>query len=218
MKILSPSLLSANFACLESELDIIKKAGAQYIHLDIMDGHFVPNITFGAPVVKKLRPVTDLVFDVHLMIDNPDDFIDDFAKAGADIITVHAEACTDMAATLQHIRDLGIQPAVALRPKTPISVIESVLPMVDMVMLMTVEPGFGGQKLIPETLDKIRELAALRDARGYTFPIEIDGGATIDNAQTLLDCGTDIIVAGSAVFGAPDVAEATRKFMEILQA
>lgn len=215
MKILAPSLLSADFSCLAEELAKIEKAGAQYIHLDIMDGHFVPNITFGAPVVKKLRPVSGLVFDVHLMIEHPERFLADFAKAGADILNVHAETCKDLPKILQTIRSMGISPAVTVKPKTPVAEIAAVLPLVDMVLVMTVEPGFGGQSLIPACLDKVKELRDLRKTQGLAYRIQVDGGVTLENARQILDCGADILVAGSAVFGAGDVSAAAEAFLKI---
>ena len=214
-KYLSPSLLSADFSCLAAELRRIEEAGSQYLHLDVMDGHFVPNITFGPPVVKKLRPVSRMVFDVHLMIEHPDQYLKPFAEAGADIINVHQEVCPDLLGILTTIREeYHVRPAVTIKPKTPVAAIRDALPLADIVMVMTVEPGFGGQKLIPECVDKVRELARLRDELGLSYLIEVDGGVTLDNAKELLDAGVDVLVAGSAVFGAKDPAAATREFLK----
>lgn len=216
-KILAPSLLSADFSRLAEELKCIEGAGAQYIHLDIMDGHFVPNITFGPPVVKKLRPVSKMVFDVHLMIENPEKYFQPFVEAGADIINVHQETCPDLPQTLRSLRqEFGVRPAVTIKPNTPVSAIADVLDLVDLVMVMTVEPGFGGQKLIPACVDKIRQLKQIRAERGLSFLIEVDGGVTLGNAEELLLAGVDVLVAGSAVFGAKDPAAAVQSFLKLM--
>ncbi len=217
MKTLSPSLLSADFSKLAEELAIVKNAGAQYIHLDIMDGHFVPNITFGAPVLRSIRKVTDLVFDVHLMIENPEKYLADFASAGADILNVHFEACTDLGKIIDTIHSLGCKAGVTVRPDTPVEAVASVLDKVDMVLVMTVFPGFSGQKFIPEALNKIPSLVKARKERKLNFDIQIDGGVSLNNLRQVLDAGADSIVAGSAVFGAENPGEAVEKFMTIIR-
>ena len=178
----------------------VKDDIAQYIHIDVMDGMFVPNITLGAPVVKSLRKYTDRILDVHLMIEEPDRYVEDFAKAGADIITVHAEACRHLDRTVAHIKELGTMAGVAINPATPIEVLRHVIDQVDMVLIMTVNPGYGGQKLIPYTLEKVTELRRILGERGIKLDIEVDGGITLDNVDQALIAGANIIVAGSAVF------------------
>ncbi|MGL4791382.1 MAG: ribulose-phosphate 3-epimerase [Anaerotignaceae bacterium] len=217
MMILAPSLLSADFSKLTEEIKEIEKGGAKYLHLDIMDGHFVPNITFGAPVVKSLRPVTDLVFDVHLMIENPGKYIEDFAKAGADIINVHAETVWGLPSIIEKIHSLGCKAGVTIKPNTPITSIENVLSLVDMVLVMTVYPGFSGQKLIPEALAKIPVLNQIKKEKGYTFDIQIDGGVSANNLREVIEAGANIIVAGSAVFDAEDIPKACGEFLDIFK-
>ncbi len=217
MKTLSPSLLSADFSKLSEELATVKNAGAQYIHLDIMDGHFVPNITFGAPVLRSIRKVTDLVFDVHLMIENPENYLADFASAGADILNVHFEACTDLGKIIDKIHSLGCKAGVTVKPDTPVEAVASVLDKVDMVLVMTVYPGFSGQKFIPEALNKIPALVKARKERKLNFDIQIDGGVSLSNLRQVLDAGADSIVAGSAVFGAENPGEAVAEFMNIIR-
>ncbi len=216
MLILAPSILSADFAKLGEEVTKVTEAGAEYIHIDVMDGSFVPNISYGAPVYKCVRGLTDKVFDVHLMIDEPVRYIDDFADTGADLITVHVEACKHLHRTIQAIHDKGIKAGVVLNPATPLSAIEEILPDVEVVMLMSVNPGFGGQKFIPGTLDKIRRLKAMIDARGLNAAIEVDGGVSTANAGDLIEAGASILVAGSAVYKG-DVEANVRSFLEVFK-
>ena len=205
MKRLAPSILSADFARLGEEAAAAERAGAQLLHIDVMDGHFVPNLTIGPAVMKSLIGKTALPFDVHLMISDPDRYAPLFAAEQTEFITVHAEACTHLHRTLQSVRSLGVKAGVALNPATPLSAVEYVLDMADLVLIMSVNPGFGGQSFIPSSLRKVRELAELRDKEGYPFEIEIDGGVGTGNIGEVSAAGVDIAVAGSAVYGAEDV-------------
>lgn len=202
---LAPSILSAEFSRLAEQVNEIEKAGAHLIHVDVMDGHFVPNITFGAPVMKSLLGKTGIPFDVHLMIENPDMYIADFVTENTEYITVHQEACIHLHRTIQNIRSHGVKAGVSINPATPVCMIEEVLSDVDMVLVMSVNPGFGGQKFIPSALDKIRALDNIRKERNLDFVIEIDGGAGTDNIDEILAAGTDIVVAGSSVFKKGDI-------------
>ena len=202
---LAPSILSADFSRLAEQVNEIEKAGAHLIHVDVMDGHFVPNITFGAPVMKSLLGKTGIPFDVHLMIENPDMYIADFVTENTEYITVHQEACVHLHRTIQNIRSHGVKAGVSINPATPVCMIEEVLPDVDMVLVMSVNPGFGGQKFIPSALDKIRTLDSIRKQKNLDFVIEIDGGAGADNIDEILAAGTDIVVAGSSVFKKGDI-------------
>ncbi|MBM2837981.1 MAG: rpe [Deltaproteobacteria bacterium] len=203
-KKIAPSILSADFSRLGEEIRAVEEAGADYIHVDVMDGHFVPNITIGSPVVTAIRKVTKLPLDIHLMISEPDRYIADFAKAGSDIITVHAEACVHLHRTIGYIKEQGIRAGVSLNPSTPLSLIEHILEDVDMVLLMTVNPGFGGQKFIKTMLPKIAEMRRIINDRGLKVELEVDGGVTLDNIYDISRAGADSFVAGSAVFGSND--------------
>ena len=209
---LAPSILSADFSRLGENVAQIEKGGADLIHVDVMDGHFVPNISFGAAVMKSLNGRTGLPYDVHLMIENPEDYLEDFVTDNTEYITVHVEACRHIHRTLQHIKNTGVKAAVALNPGTPLSSIEWILGDVDMVLLMSVNPGFGGQKFIPSALDKARALDRMRKEAGLDFRMEIDGGIKLDNVKTVTDAGIEIVVAGSSVFGAEDVKGRVEEF------
>ena len=204
MFIISPSVLAADFSKLGDEVKKVYSAGAEYIHLVVMDGIFVPNISFGAPIISAIRKSSEAVFDVHLMITEPQRYIDDFVNAGADLITIHYESCDDPAAVLGYIRSKGVRSAVAIKPNTDVSVVYPLLGLVDMVLIMTVEPGYGGQALIPETLEKVRKIKAEIEKRGLNTIIQVDGGINADNAEEAKEAGADILVAGSAVFGHSD--------------
>ena len=211
MIIISPSVLAADFSKLGEELDKVAKAGAEYIHLDVMDGIFVPNISFGPPVISSLRKNSEVVFDVHLMITDPIRYIDDYVNAGADIITIHYESCENPLEVVRYIRSKGVSPCVSIKPATPPEVLFDMLGELDMVLVMTVEPGFGGQKMIPETVAKARVLRDYIEAHGLDVDIEVDGGITPDNASEVIAAGANVIVAGSAIFRAEDPSAVIEK-------
>ncbi len=215
MNCLSPSILSADFSRLGEQIRELDEAGAQYVHIDVMDGMFVPSISFGMPVIRAIRGCSDRIFDVHLMIEEPGRYIADFAEAGADLITVHAESCKHLDRTIESIKERGLLAGVALNPATPVSAISCLLEKVDMVLIMTVNPGFGGQKLIPYTIDKVRELKQLLDEKGLKTDIEVDGGINLSNVREVMEAGANIIVAGSAVFSG-NVTENTENFLKII--
>ncbi|MBI5409389.1 MAG: ribulose-phosphate 3-epimerase [Nitrospirae bacterium] len=207
---IAPSVLSADFSRLGEEIKAAEKAGADLIHVDVMDGHFVPNITIGPPVVKSLKKIASIPLDVHLMIENPDRYIKDFADSGAAIITVHAEACVHLHRTIQNIKECGVKAAVSINPATPLGSLEFVLPYVDMVLLMSVNPGFGGQKFIPEVLPNIKRLKNIINEKKLNIEIEVDGGVTVDNVAEVHRAGADIVVMGNAFYNSKDYTETVR--------
>ncbi|TYS70639.1 ribulose-phosphate 3-epimerase [Sutcliffiella horikoshii] len=205
---IAPSILSADFANLGKDIIDVEQGGADYIHIDVMDGHFVPNITIGPLIVEAVRPITKLPLDVHLMIENPDAYIEDFAKAGADIISVHVEACRHLHRTIQHIKSLGVKAGVVINPATPVESIIPILNDVDLVLLMTVNPGFGGQAFIQDVLPKIKQVASLVKERGLSIDIEVDGGVNPETAKLCVDAGANVLVAGSAIYNKEDRKQA----------
>ncbi len=216
MKLIAPSILSADFALLADEIRAVEAAGADWIHVDVMDGHFVPNITMGPLIVKALRTITELPIDVHLMISRPDDFISQFADAGATHISVQVEACTHLNRTIQLIKSAGVQPGVVLNPSTPLSAIEWILEVVNYVLIMSVNPGFGGQQFITNSLQKITELREMMAARNQPKLIQVDGGVNRQTIRSVSEAGADVFVAGSAIFGTDDYHQAIREFRDIL--
>lgn len=214
---IAPSILSADFSKLGQEIQDVENGGADYIHVDVMDGHFVPNITIGPLIVKAVRPITDLPIDVHLMIENPDTYIENFAEAGASIITVHQEACPHLHRSIQLIKSFHVKAGVVINPGTPAHVIKEVLPDVDLVLLMTVNPGFGGQSFISNVVPKIKQIAEWRKELGLPFEIEIDGGVNVETAKICVDAGADVLVAGSAVYNKADRKQAIQAIIQASQ-
>lgn len=213
---LSPSILSADFGILKEQLELLEKNGVEYIHIDIMDGSFVPNISMGIPVIKSIRKYTNMIFDTHIMIVNPEKYIKQFKEAGCDIINVHAEACENLYETIDNINKLGVKSGVTIKPNTPISDIMNVLDKVSLVLVMTVEPGFGGQKFMYSQLEKVDELVKLRQKNNYKYKIEVDGGININNIQNVVSHGVDLVVAGSAILESDNIEKTVNEFNNIL--
>lgn len=214
---LAPSILSADFSNLLGDIKKVEEAGCDMLHIDVMDGHFVPNITIGPLIMESLKGKTNLPFDVHLMIENPDKYIPQFAKAGADIISVHSEACIHLHRTIQLIKDYNVKAAVAINPATPLNVIENVLEDLDMVLIMSVNPGFGGQSFIESSIAKIRTLRKMIEEKGLNVDIQVDGGIKVDNVKRVVDAGANIIVAGSAIFGSKNILQTVKQFRESVE-
>ena len=215
MNILSPSILSADFANLGRDILEAAKGGAKYLHVDVMDGKFVPSISFGMPVIKSIRSVSDIVFDVHLMIEEPIRYIKEFVESGADIITIHLEACEDVQATIDKIHEMGVKAGLSIKPGTPVESLLPYLDKVEMILMMSVEPGFGGQKYIEASTERIRQVRAMLDERNLSTDLEVDGGINVDNVSVVLNAGVNVVVAGSAIFGG-NIEEKTKAFMEKL--
>lgn len=214
---IAPSILSADFAKLGEEIKEVEAHGADYIHVDVMDGHFVPNITIGPLIVEAIRPVTSLPLDVHLMVENPDEFIPEFAKAGADILTVHQEACVHLDRTIQLIKDNDVKAGVVINPATPAELLKPILPNVDLVLVMTVNPGFGGQKFIEGAVEKIRQLRTWREEMSLSYEIEVDGGVNVETIKLCTDAGADVLVAGSAIFDKSDRKQAIQDLLHAIR-
>lgn len=213
MPIIAPSLLAADFLNLEKEVEMVNDSDAQWLHLDVMDGRFVPNISFGLPVIEMVTKINRKISDVHLMIVEPEKYVEAFRDAGADVISVHIEACPHLHRNIQQIKSLGLQAGVAVNPHTPVSSLIDILADIDLVNLMSVNPGFGGQKFIPHTLNKIRELRQMIDEKGLNVKIEIDGGVTVENAAAILEAGADVLVVGNTVFRSKDPGETIRRLI-----
>jgi ribulose-phosphate 3-epimerase len=213
---LSPSILAADFKNLGEDIKKADQAGAPYIHIDVMDGDFVPSISLGMPVIESIRGVTKKTFDVHLMVSNPERYIDEFARVGADIITIHVEACNHIDRTINYIKQKGLKAGIALNPATSLSTLDYVLDQVDMILIMTVNPGFGGQKFIEGMADKVTELRSMLDAKGLNTDIEVDGGITTGNLKQIIDAGANVIVAGSSIFNG-DIEKNTKAFLDIIK-
>lgn len=216
MMILAPSLLAADFKNLDRELTLIQENGAEYLHFDVMDGMFVPSISFGMPVLQSIKPITKIVCDAHLMVQEPIRYVEAFAKAGADLITVHVEACEDVLATIAKIKECGCKVGVSICPETPVSAVEGLLDKIDMVLIMSVHPGFGGQKFIPESLEKISAVRKMINEKGLNVDVQVDGGIYTHNVEDVVKAGANIIVAGSAVFNG-DVAQNTKDMLALIK-
>lgn len=216
MNKLAPSILAADFSRLGEQIKAVERAGADYLHIDVMDGMFVPSISFGLPVIETIRKTSNLVFDVHLMIEEPGRYVKQFAAAGADILNVHVEACTHLQRTISEIKELGLKAGVTLNPGTPLTTLEYVLNDVDLVLIMSVNPGFGGQKFIPFTLQKLNDLHEMRLRKNATAEIEVDGGVTLSNAKDIMEAGAEVLVSGSSVFGG-DIEANVKAFRELMK-